>query len=87
MVIKFSLKNAILAPLHVSADHHACRHQDRLMASMWLPDKSEKIPKKLSNIYYHMSNDITKNNFNLKAFDRDKASPNHGETQRFCTHG
>ena len=54
MVIKFSWKDAMLAPLHASANHHTCKHQDRLMASIWHPDKSEKILKKLSNIAYQM---------------------------------
>ena len=46
IVIKFSWKDAMLASLHASADHHTRRHQDRLMASVWHPDKSGKIPKK-----------------------------------------
>ena len=33
-----------------------------------------------------MYNVITKNCFNLKAFDREKDSPNHGETRHFCAH-
>ena len=43
IVIKFLRKDAMLALLHASADYHACRHQDRLMASVWHPDKSIKI--------------------------------------------
>ena len=74
----------MLAPLHVSADHHVCRHQDRLMASMWHPDKCGKIPKKLSKISYPLWNVITKNCSNLKAFDREKDSPNHGDMRCFC---
>ena len=54
MVIKFSWKDAILAPLHASADHHACRHLDKLMAYVWHQDKSEKNLKKLKNISYQM---------------------------------
>ena len=54
------------------------------MASIWHLDKSEKILKKLSKIYYLMHNVITKTCSNLKAFDRDKDSPNHGEMRRFC---
>ena len=52
--IKFSWKDAILAPLHASADHHVRRHQDKLMASIWHPDKFRKILKKLSKIYYEI---------------------------------
>ena len=85
MVIKVSRKYAILAPLHASADHHMRRHQDRLMASVWHLDKSEKIIKNFLKIYYQMYNVITKNNSNLKAFDREKNSPNHREMRRFCT--
>ena len=54
MMVKFLWKDAILAPLRASTDHHMRRHQDRLMASIWHPDKSEKIPKKLSKIAYQM---------------------------------
>ena len=54
IVIKFSQKDAILAPLHASADHCMSKHQDRLMASVWHPNKSEKISKKLSNIDYQI---------------------------------
>ena len=84
MVIKFSWKNAILVPLHASADHHVCKHQDRLMASIWHLDKSKKILEKLSNISYQIYNVIIKNHFNLKVFDREKDSPNHGEMRCFC---
>ena len=54
IVIKFSWKDAILAPLHASADHHMCKHQDQLMASVWHPDKYEKISKILSKIFYQV---------------------------------
>ena len=76
IVIKFSWKDAILAPLHASADHHARKQQDRLMAPIWHPDKSEKNPKKLPNIDNQMKNVITKNYFILKSFDKEKDSLN-----------
>ena len=63
IVIKLSWKDDILAPLHMSTDHHACRHQDECMASVWHPDKYENFQKNyqkylikniLSNLkYYH----------------------------------
>ena len=86
IVIKFSRKDAILTALHASADHHSCRHQDRLVASIWHLDKSGKIPKKLKKIFYLIYNVITKNCFNIKVFDRDKGSLNHEEMWCFCTH-
>ena len=56
------------------------------MSSVWHPDKSEKILKKLSKISYQAHNIIIKNHSNLKIFDWDKDSPNHGEMRHFCAH-
>ena len=86
IVIKFSQKDAILTPLHVSTDHHVCRHQDRLMASVWHPDKSEKISNKLPKIACQMWNVIIKTCFIQKAFVKVKDSPNLRETRYFCMH-
>ena len=54
MVIKFSQKDAILTPLHASADRRMCVHVRKFPMPVWPSDKSGKISKKLLKIAYQI---------------------------------
>ena len=45
--IKILTNGCVLTSFHAKSDHRACRHEEELMASVWHPDRSKKIPKKL----------------------------------------
>ena len=57
--IKILTNGCVLISFDAKFDHRTCRHEEELMASIWHPDKFEKIPKKiiknslLNEKYYH----------------------------------
>ena len=81
--IKIPTNGCVLMFFHAKSDHPMYKHEEKIMASVWNSDKSEKISKKSLKISYQMWNVVSKNYSILKVFDKEKDSLNLREMRCF----